>query len=140
TRDVRLQVVERKAQFVAAMQAIRESGERIDELHFLGHSGMYGIMFGSRAWPEQFSPHEWRTLDIPFAPGAAAYFHACRSARWFAPFFARTFGVHAHGHHGYPTVSTKPDRFAWERLSFGRANGLYLIAVPGKKSHGLAGS
>jgi len=33
TRDVRLQVVERKAQFVAAMQAIRESGARIDELH-----------------------------------------------------------------------------------------------------------
>jgi hypothetical protein len=67
--------------------------------------------------PEQFSPHEWRTLDIPFAPDARAYFHACRTARWFAPFFARTFDVPAYGYHWYTTVSLRPDRFRWERLS-----------------------
>ena len=139
TRDVRLQVVERKAQFVAAMQAIRESGARIDELHFLGHSGMYGIMFGSRAWPEQFSPHEWRTLDIPFASGGAAYFHACRSARWFAPFFARTFGVRAYGHQGYTTVSARADRFVFEGFA-ARRGPIYLVSVPGRKTHGIWGS
>ena len=139
TRDVRLQVVEHKAQFVAAMQAIREAGAQIDELHFLGHSGMYGIMFGSQAWPEQFSPHEWRSLDIPFASGGAAYFHACRSARWFAPFFARTFGVRAYGHQGYTTVSARPDRFVFEGFASKRAH-IYLVSVPGRKTHGIFGS
>ena len=58
--------------------------------------------------PEQFSPHEWRTLDLPFAPDGEAFFHACRSARWFAPFFARTFNVPASGFHWYTTVSLDP--------------------------------
>jgi SAM-dependent methyltransferase len=101
---------------------------------------MYGIMFGSVAWPEQFSPHEWRTMRIPFAPGARAYFHACRTGRWFAPFFARTFGVQAHGHHGYTTVSTSADRFTWEPLRLGAGGPLYLIACPGRRSHGLPGA
>ena len=79
-------------------------------------------------------------MRIPFAPGAHAYFHACRTGRWFAPFFARTFGVHAHGHHGYTTVSTSPDRFTWEPLRLGGAGPLYLIACPGKQSHGLSGA
>lgn len=139
TRDVRLEVVERKAHFVGAMRAIRESGARIDELHFLGHSGMYGIMFGSRTWPEQFSPYEWRTLDIPFAPGGSAYFHACRSARWFAPFFARTFGVRAYGHQGYTTVSARADRFVFEGFAGGQGP-IYLVSVPGRKTHGIFGS
>lgn len=138
-KQICLEALERKADFVASMRRIREAGAQLDELHFLGHSGMYGIMFGSRSWPEQFSPHEWRALDIPFAKGASAYFHACRTARWFAPFFARTFGVKAYGHHGYTTVSTRPDRFVFE--GFGKSRGaIYLVSVPGRKTHGLLGS
>jgi SAM-dependent methyltransferase len=129
-----------KGDFVAAMERIAARGEAIDELHFLGHSGMYGIMFGSTSWPEQFSPHEWRTMRIPFAPGASAYFHACRTTRWFAPFFARTFGVRAYGHHGYTTVSARPDRFAWERLRRGKDGPVYLVCVAGRKTHGLLGA
>jgi len=137
--EVRLEPLVRKGDFVAALARIAGEGKQLAQLHFLGHSGMYGIMFGSVEWPEQFSPHEWRTMRIPFTPGAHAYFHACRTGRWFAPFFARTFGVHAQGHHGYTTVSTSPDRFAWEPLRLG-GGPLYLIACPGKKSHGLAGA
>ncbi len=128
-----------KADFVAAMRRVADAGERIDELHFMGHSGMYGIMFGTTSWPEQLSPHEWRALRIPFADGATAHFHACRTARWFAPFFARTFGVRTFGHQGYTTVSTRPDRFRFEGLRPGRGP-LYLISVPGRKTHGLAGA
>src|SRR5512133_889644 len=93
--------VESKREWCDTIDAFRRDRRELVELHFIGHSGMYGIMLGSRAWPEQFSPHEWRTMSIPFAPGARAYFHACRTARWFAPFFATTFGVEAFGHHGY---------------------------------------
>jgi len=93
--------VESKRDFVVAARArpkspgVRPRGEPggWKEVHFLGHSGMYGPMFRTTAMPEQFSPHEWRTLDIPFAPGGEAFFHACMTARWFAPFFADTFGV-----------------------------------------------
>jgi len=130
----------RKGDFVAALARVAGEGKQLRELHFIGHSGMYGIMFGSTSWPEQFSPHEWRQMRIPFATGAHAYFHACRTGRWFAPFFARTFGVHAHGHHGYTTVSTAADRFAWEPWRLGGGGPLYLIACPGKKSHGWGGT
>jgi ubiquinone/menaquinone biosynthesis C-methylase UbiE len=137
--DVRLEALEHKADFAAAMARIRATGGQIEELHFFGHSGMYGIMFGSRSWPEQFSPHEWRALSIPFSTGARAYFHACRTARWFAPFFARTFGVETYGHHGYTTVSRRPDRFVFE--GFRENDGaIYLVSVPGRKTHGLFGS
>jgi len=135
-----LEPVVRKQDFVDAMSRIAARGEALDELHFLGHSGMYGIMFGSTSWPEQFSPHEWRSMRIPFAPGASAYFHACRTTRWFAPFFARTFGVRAYGHHGYTTVSARPDRFAWERLRPGKDRPVYLVCVAGRKTHGLLGA
>jgi ubiquinone/menaquinone biosynthesis C-methylase UbiE len=138
--EVRVAAVERKGDFVRSMRDIASSAQRIEELHFMGHSGMYGIMFGSTSWPEQFSPHEWRQLAIPFAPGARAYFHACRSARWFAPFFARTFGVTAYGHQGYTTVSLRRDRFVFEGVRPSRSAPLYLISVPGKKTHGLLGS
>ena len=70
-------------------------------------------MFGSTDWPEQFSPHEWRAMRIPFDPNAQAHFHACRTARWFAPFFAEVFGVPAFGNQNYTTVSARKDRFAW---------------------------
>lgn len=112
------------------------------ELHFLGHSGMYGPMFRTTAMPEQFSPHEWRTLDIPFQAGGQAFFHACRTARWFAPFFADTFGVPASGYHWYTTFSARPDRFVWRPPSWltGAKAPLYLIGCRGKKSDGPLGS
>jgi SAM-dependent methyltransferase len=132
--------VVRKRDFINAMERIAMRGEALDELHFLGHSGMYGIMFGSTSWPEQLSPHEWRSMRIPFADGASAYFHACRTTRWFAPFFARTFGVRAYGHHGYTTVSARPDRFSWERLRPGKDKPVYLVCVAGRKTHGLLGA
>ncbi|HYW12494.1 MAG TPA: class I SAM-dependent methyltransferase [Longimicrobium sp.] len=137
---VRAQAVESKADVVEQFRAAEDAGDAIDELHFVGHSGMYGPMFRTRAIPEQFSPHEWRTLRIPFAPGGAAWFHACRTARWFAPFFARTFGVPAYGYHWYTTVSLQPDRFRWERLALRRDPPLYVLGCPGRKSHGLLGS
>src|SRR5205085_11281264 len=111
---VRCESVESKADFLKAMQRIRSEGELLNEFHFIGHSGMYGIMFGTTAWPEQFSPHEWRSISLPFAPDAKAYFHACRSARWFAPFFARTFGVTTYGYYWYTTFSLHPSKFRWE--------------------------
>jgi ubiquinone/menaquinone biosynthesis C-methylase UbiE len=138
--DVRAVAVESKAEVVAQFRAAREGGTPITELHFVGHSGMYGPMFRTRAVPEQFSPHEWRTLDVPFASGARAYFHACRTARWFAPFFARTFGVPAYGYHWYTTVSLRPDRFRWERLSARADPPLYVLGAPGRKSHGMLGA
>lgn len=136
---VRLRRVESKAEFVAAIAEARESGDEIEELHFIGHSGMYGPMFRTRAHPEQLSPHEWRTLEIPFAQGATAHFHACRTARWFAPFFARTFQVSAYGHYEYTTFSLRPDVFRWEGWRDDDAP-LYLIACPGRTSHGLTAS
>ena len=92
-RTVRLVAVERKAEFIDEMVRAAERGGTINELHLLSHSGMYGPMFGTTKWPEQFSPHEWRSLEIPFAEGGEAFFHACRTARWFAPFFCRTLSV-----------------------------------------------
>ncbi len=62
---VRCEAVESKREFRDAMGRIGEEGGEITELHFIGHSGVYGIMFGTTAWPEQFSPHEWRELFIP---------------------------------------------------------------------------
>lgn len=139
--DVRRQAVESKREFVEALHHVGREGRRIRELHFIGHSGMYGPMFGTQSWPEQFSPYEWRSLAIPFAPGGQAWFHACRSARWFAPFFARTFGITVWGNHWYTSFSLRPDRFVpeWPSLN-GRDRSLYVIGCPGKKSHGLPGS
>lgn len=139
--------VESKRDFIEAARgtAIGPGSERRPspngwkELHFLGHSGMYGPMFRTTAMPEQFSPHEWRTLDIPFQAGGEAFFHACRTARWFAPFFADTFGVPASGYHWYTTFSARPDRFAWQP-PIRTDTPLYLIGCRGKKSDGLIGS
>ena len=108
----------------------------LQQLHFVGHGGLYGPMFGTTRWPEQFSPHEWRTLDVPFAPGATAHIHACRSARWFAPFFARTFGVRTHGFHWYTAFSADPVRFVPVPPWFDPSAPLYVAGCPGRKSHG----
>ena len=137
---VRCEAVETRAEFRAALAALPAP---LAELHLIAHSGMYGPMFGTTDYPEQLSPHEWRQLSIPFAPGGAAWFHSCRSARWFAPFFARTFHVPAHGYHWYTTFSARPDRFAWEhplRRALRPDGPLYVMGAPGRKSHGLPGS
>ena len=102
-----------KADFAAELARFAGSGRELSQLHLIGHAGMYGPMFGSTDWPEQFSPHEWRDMTIPFAANGQAHFHACRTARWFAPFFADVFGVPAFGNHNYTTVSARKDRFAW---------------------------
>ena len=138
--DVVVSALHHKADFIAELARFANSGRVLSQLHLISHAGMYGPMFGSTDWPEQFSPHEWRELAIPFAAEARAYFHACRTARWFAPFFADVFGVVAFGNYNYTTVSTRKDRFAWAgRTPTSRPN-LYMIAAPGKKSHGLSGS
>jgi SAM-dependent methyltransferase len=134
-----VEAVESKRDFVDAMARAASRGG-LRELHFIGHSGLYGPMFRTTATPEQFSPHEWRGLALPFAPGGEAFFHACRSARWFAPFFARTFGVPAHGYHLYTTFSRRPDRFAWDAPFADAGAPLWVVALPGKKSHGALAS
>ncbi len=138
-RPVIRKTVESKKAFVAEINAVAEQTKQIAELHFIGHSGMYGIMFGTTKWPEQFSPFEWKNMTIPFATDARAYFHSCRSGRWFAQFFATIFRVKAYGYFWYTTVSSRPDRFVWRRSS-GTDQPAFIISVPGRKSHGLAGS
>lgn len=130
--------VESKVDVLRAISEIRDAGNEIAEFHFVGHSGMYGPMFGTVAFPEQFSPYEWQQMDIPFADGASAYFHCCRSARWFAPFFARTFGVIAHGFFWYTTFSKSKDKY----VAAGETTNapLYTIGCKGRKSHGYAAS
>lgn len=138
--EVILSGLHHKADFVAELARLSEAGRVIDQLHLISHSGMYGPMFGSTAWPEQFSPHEWRSMTIPFTDSGRAYFHACRTARWFAPFFANVFGVPAFGNRNYTTVSARKDRFSWAgRRPVSRAD-LYLIDAPGRKSHGPFGT
>jgi len=129
-----------KADFIAELTQLAHSGRVLSQLHLISHAGMYGPMFGSTDWPEQFSPHEWRAMAIPFAANARAYFHACRTARWFTPFFADVFAVPTFGNYNYTTVSARKDRFAWAgRRPTVRPN-LYMIASPGKKSHGWRGT
>ncbi len=136
--DVVCRAVESKRDVLKEMAAIRDSGRRIGEFHFVGHSGMYGPMFGTVDFPEQFSPYEWERMEIPFAENASAYFHCCRSARWFAPFFARTFKVRAHGFFWYTTFSTSKSKYAAAGES--TAKPLYTIGCKGRKSHGYLAS
>ncbi|MDB6174836.1 MAG: methyltransferase [Chthoniobacteraceae bacterium] len=139
TMPVIRKAVESKKDFMSEINSVAGQSMRISELHFIGHSGMYGIMFGTTSWPEQFSPFEWKNMSIPFAADGKAYFHACRTGRWFAPFFARVFQVKAYGYFWYTTVSTQADRFAWRGVR-AHGNPIHIISVPGKKSHGLIGS
>ena len=137
--EVVCSAVESKLDVLNALDGIREVGKKIKEFHFVGHSGMYGPMFGTVAFPEQFSPFEWESLEIPFAENASAYFHCCRSARWFAPFFARTFNVTAHGFFWYTTFSRSKEVFRYAGTN-GDAQRLYTIGCKGRKSHGLLAS
>ncbi|MFV8049987.1 methyltransferase domain-containing protein [Mycobacterium sp. 48b] len=138
--EVMVSGLHRKADFTAQLTRLSEAGRVIDQLHLISHSGMYGPMFGSTDWPEQFSPHEWRSMAIPFTATGRAYFHACRTARWFAPFFANVFGVPAFGNRDYTTVSTRKDRFSWAGRRPTSRSDLYLIDAPGRKSHGPLGA
>ena len=122
--------VESKAEFLAAVAM-----GPIDELHFIGHSGLYGPMFGTTGSPEQMSRAEWAALDIPFAPGAEAFFHCCRSARWFAPYFARRYGVPTYGHRSYTTFSADPAVYR----STGEGD-VHVVSVPGYKGMGPLGA
>ena len=130
--------VESKVDVLKTIAEIRDSGREIAEFHFVGHSGMYGPMYGTVAFPEQFSPYEWQQVDIPFADGASAYFHCCRSARWVAPFFARTFSVKAHGFWWYTTFSRSKARYVAAGESTDAP--LYTIGCKGRKSHGYLAS
>ncbi len=136
--EIICEAVETKNEFLIKIDEIKKTQQLITEFHFIGHSGMYGIMFGTTDWPEQFSPFEWTQMDIPFTEDARFYFHACRSGRWFAPFIARTLGVTTYGHFWYTTISTSPHRFSWEGIK--AQDSLYIISCPGRKSHGLVGS
>ncbi len=130
------EAVETKAEFVAAMGRLSE----LEELHLISHSGMYGPMFGTTELPEQFSPFEWRTLAIPWSATGRACFHACRTGRWFAPFFARTQGVPTWGHRWYTTVSQHPERYRWVPEWLSSEADIYVVGQRGRKSHGLLGS
>ena len=126
--------VESKRDVLRAIDDMARAGQKIVEFHFVGHSGMYGPMYGTVAFPEQFSPFEWEQMDIPFAEDGTAAFHCCRSARWFAPFFARTFNVPAYGFFWYTTFSRSKEKY----VSAGDATDgkLYTIGCKGRKSHG----
>lgn len=133
------EAVESKSDFLYQIERINHLGDKIHELHFIGHSGVYGIMFGTTDWPEQFSPYEWKTMNIPKTPHAEFYFHACRTGRWFAPFISRTLGVKAHGYFWYTSISTQKEKLSWDYLA-PQDQDLYIISCPGKKSHGLLSS
>jgi ubiquinone/menaquinone biosynthesis C-methylase UbiE len=132
--EVAAKAVESKSDVLREIASIREASEKIKEFIVVGHSGMYGPMFGTVAFPEQFSPYEWEQMDIPFAEDGSASFYCCRSARWFAPFFARTFGVPTYGFFWYTTFSKNKDRY----VSAGDSteSPLYTIGCKGRKSHG----
>lgn len=136
--EIITQAVESKREVLHIFDELKASEKQIKEFHFVGHSGMYGPMFGTVKFPEQFSPYEWETMEIPFAEDASAFFHCCRSARWFAPFFARTFDIKAHGFFWYTTFSKSKTKYKYVGDS---TNGdLYTIGCKGRKSHGLGAS
>lgn len=132
--DVVTRAVESKLDVLRAIAEVRDAGKKISEFIFVGHSGMYGPMYGTVAFPEQFSPYEWEQMDIPFAENATAAFYCCRSARWFAPFFARTFNVPTCGFFWYTTFSRSKEKY----VSAGDSSDgpLYTIGCMGRKSHG----
>lgn len=130
--------VESKRDVLKEIAEIRDAERKITEFHFVGHSGMYGPMFGTVAFPEQFSPYEWEQMEIPFADDASAYFHCCRSARWFAPYFARTFNVTAKGFFWYTTFSKSRTKYTAAGESVDKP--LYTIGCKGRKSHGYLAS
>lgn len=133
--EVKCEAVESKNELKKIFHEIQKEGNLIKEYHFIGHSGMYGPMYGSIDYPEQFSPFELRHLRIPFAEEASAYFHCCRSARWFAPFFAQIHAVKTYGYHWYTTFSKNKEYFQID-INSANTDALYCFGCPGRKSHG----
>lgn len=136
--EVVTSAVESKRDVLKAISEIRDKDKQIKEFIFVGHSGMYGPMYGTAAFPEQFSPYEWEQLQIPFSADATASFYCCRSARWFAPFFARTFNVPTYGFFWYTTFSRSKDKYAAVGDSIDAP--IYTIGCKGRKSHGVFAS
>lgn len=135
--EVRLEPIFGKKDLVRIFNVMNSAGQKIVGYHFIGHSGMYGPMYGTTEYPEQFSPYEIETLVIPFAENAEAYFHCCRSARWFAPYFARTKKVTSYGYHNY-TAFTR-SKVKYKRIKKNDVP-MYAIGCAGKKSHGWIGA
>ncbi len=129
------QATESKNEFLSLIEKVKSENNEILEFHFIGHSGVYGIMFGTTKWPEQFSPFEWRQQTWPLASDAKIYFHACRTARWFAPFLANHFKVPVFGYWWYTTVSASREKFVWPAKE-----NVFIVSCPGRKSHGLFAS
>ncbi|QSE99182.1 class I SAM-dependent methyltransferase [Fulvivirga lutea] len=127
--------IESKAEIKEIFKTLASQNKSIKEFHFIGHSGMYGPMYGTVAYPEQFSPYELKKLVIPFAHNAKAYFHCCRSARWFAPYFSRVQNVTTFGYHWYTSFSSNKARYKLD-VSKDPFKPLYCFGCPGKKSHG----
>lgn len=136
-KEVMRRGIVHKKELVHIFDEISHSGQKIEAYHFIGHSGMYGPMYGTRQYPEQFSPFEIKNLKIPFAHNAKAYFHCCRSARWFAAFFANNHGVETFGYYWYTTVTANKTRFKKVSLP---DQPVYTVGCKGKKSHGIIGS
>lgn len=126
-----------KKDLTTIFKSLESQNKKIDEFHFIGHAGMYGPMYGTVEYPEQYSPYELKTLSIPFSDSAKAYFHCCRSARWFAPFFARHFNVETFGYHWYTAFSSNKVYFKPVNK---HSQSVYAAGCIGKKSHGITGS
>lgn len=130
------EAVESKAEFLAALAAVSAP---IREFHFIGHSGLYGPMYGTTSHPDQMSRAEWAALSIPFSGDAEAFFRCCRSARWFAPFFARQFRIPAHGYMSYTTFSHDPNMYVPVRSETDRED-VFVVSSPGMKGMGISGA
>lgn len=126
-----------KKELTEIFNTISDRKQTIDEYHFIGHSGMYGPMYGTVKYPEQYSPYELKNLVIPFSASGKAFFHCCRSARWFAPFFADAFKIESYGYHWYTAFSSSKKKYRRVRRN---SKSVYAIGCKGYKSHGLIGT
>lgn len=78
-KTVVCRAVNSKKEFLAVFHKVGQRNLTVRDFHFYGHSGMYGIMFGTTQWPEQFSPFEWKHMQLPVTHDSNFYFRACRS-------------------------------------------------------------
>lgn len=135
--EVVIEPIHGKKELEAIFNKIKDSGKKIKGYHFIGHSGMYGPMYGTEKYPEQFSPYELEQLVIPFAEDGEAYFHCCRSARWFAPHFSKLHQVTTYGYHNYTAFTKSKEKY--KRIGKNEPP-MYAIGCEGKKSHGWMGA
>ena len=130
-----VEAIESKKALIDLFNQIAAEGDEIEEFHFIGHSGMYGPMFGTVQFPEQFSPFEIKNLKIPFSENGKAFFRCCRSARWVAPYFAQQHKIKTFGYHWYTSFSTDPNYYKPD-FSKNEDKPLYCFGCKGRKSHG----